>query len=445
MADLRDKGPAGLNTLTATEARSKLDAGEVVSEQLVRDCLDRIAARDPEIGAWAHVDPDDALKQARALDAERRKKGPRGPLHGIPVGIKDVLDTGDMPTEYGSSIYKGHQPEADSAIVAALRHAGAVILGKTTTTEFASPVPVGVKNPHDYGRSPGVSSSGSAASVADYMVPLALGTQTGGSVILPAAFCGVIGYKASLDGLDRTGILRLKPTLDTLGVFARDVGDIVRLREAITSTTAASDPQDGAPRVGLCRTFNWDQAAPESVTALDSAVKALADEGVQVVEADWPDSFAGIEDSFRVISSVEGLRSMAAEHRDHAASLNHWIRAGAEAARGFSDRDYEQALAHAAACRADLAGVFNGVDVLITPSTEGEASDDLTGISNSAFNRVWTLMHGPCVTLPAFTGPNGLPVGVQLVGPPGGDDRLLSIAERVWGWLGLASGPDAGS
>lgn len=435
MNDLRDSGPGGLNLLSATEMSGEMASGRATSEGIVRDCLARIAARDPEIEAWAFIDPELALQQAREADSLRAEKGPIGPLHGIPVAVKDVLDTADMPTEYGSAIHKGHRPKQDCAIVAALRRAGAVILGKTRTTEFASPIPCGVKNPQDFGRSPGVSSSGSAAAVADYMVPLALGTQTGGSVILPAAFCGVAGYKASLDGLDRKGIRHLRPTLDTLGALARSADDLSAFRTAISGSASTFDPEDTQPRIGLCRTLNWEEAQPESVAALETTAKALADAGATVVEAQWPDIFAGIEAAFRVISSVEGVRSMEAEHRDHADELNDWIRQGAEIGRTCSPTQYDEALAHAAACRAALAGVFNDVDFLITPSTAGEATDDLTGVSNSAFNRVWTLMHGPCITLPAFTGPNGLPVGMQLVGAVGSDDALLVQAEWVWGRL----------
>lgn len=431
MTDLRNAGPGGLNLLSATEMSGELASGQATSEGVVRDCLARIEARDPEIEAWAFIDPELALGQAREADRLRAETGPIGPLHGIPVAVKDVLDTADMPTEYGSAIHKGHRPKEDCAIVAALRRAGAVILGKTRTTEFASPIPCGVKNPRDFGRSPGVSSSGSAAAVADYMVPLALGTQTGGSVILPAAFCGAAGYKASLDGLDRHGIRHLRPTLDTLGALARSPDDLAAFRAAV-SGAAAANPPDAPPRVGLCRTLNWDEAQPESVEALEKTVKALADAGATITEAQWPDIFAGIEEAFRVISSVEGVRSMEAEHRDHADALNDWIRQGAEIGRTCSPTQYDEALAHAAACRAALAGLFNDVDFLITPSTAGEATDDLTGVSNSAFNRTWTLMHGPCVTLPAFTGPNGLPVGIQLVGTVGSDDALLAQARWVW-------------
>ncbi len=430
MTDLRKSGPGGLNLLSAGEAAGKIASGEITSEALVGDCLARIRARDPEIGAWAYLDEDLALEQARARDATVAD----GPLHGVPVGIKDVLDTADMPTEYGSSIHAGNRPDEDSACVAALRAAGAVILGKTRTTEFASPVPVGVKNPHDFSRSPGVSSSGSAAAVADYMVPLALGTQTGGSVILPAAFCGLYGYKASLIGLDRRGIRHIRPSLDTLGGFARAAGDIALLRGAMTGKPPAAANGE-ALRVGVCRTFNWDQAAPESVAALERAAESLAASGAEVNDVELPGMFDGIEESFRIVSTVEGMNALEWEVENHLDALNHWTRDSFAAAAEWTESDYEEALAHAAACRTALGGLYASRDVLLTPSTCGEATDDLTGISNSAFNRVWTFMHGPCVTIPAYSGPNGLPVGIQVVGPPGGDDALISavawIASRL--------------
>jgi Asp-tRNA(Asn)/Glu-tRNA(Gln) amidotransferase A subunit family amidase len=426
MPDLRARGPGGLNLLTATEAAQQIESGVATSVQLVEDCLARIAARDPEIRAWAHVDPALALEQARARDREPR----RNPLHGVPVGIKDIFDTKDMPTAYGSAVYKGHRPVNDTAAVALLRLAGAVILGKCVTTEFASPVPIGTRNPHDVARSPGVSSSGSAASVADYMVPLALGSQTGGSTILPAAFCGVVGYKASLAGIDRGGIRHLRPTLDTMGLFARSVADIALMRSALVAgAPAAPARESGRPRIGVCRSIAWAEAQPESAHALEAAAKTLQAAGAELCDAEMPVVFKGIEDSFRVISSVEGAAAMAAEVRDHLPTMNHWLRESFGAR--FTAAAYDGAHLHAAACRRALAEIFTRCDALITPATCGEAVADLVSVSNSAFNRIWTLMHGPCLTLPAFTGPNGMPVGLQIVGPPGADDRTIALAHWI--------------
>jgi len=426
MPNLRGQGPGGLNLLTASEAARQLESGAANAVQLVEDCLARIEAREPDVRAWAHVDRALALAQARARDGEPR----RSVLHGVPVGIKDIFDTKDMPTAYGSAVYRGHRPVNDTAAVALLRLAGAVILGKCVTTEFASPVPIGTRNPHDFARSPGVSSSGSAAAVADYMVPLALGSQTGGSTILPAAFCGVVGYKASLAGIDRGGIRHLRPTLDTMGLFARSVADIALLRAVLVAGAPAAPPRDpGRVRIGVCRSIAWRQAQPESAHALETAAKALAAAGAELCEAEMPAEFDGIEDSFRVISSVEGAQAMAAEVRDHLASMNHWLK-DAFAAR-FSAAAYDRAQLHAIACRRALTEIFARCDALITPSTCGEAVADLVSVSNSAFNRIWTLMHVPCLTLPAFTGPHGMPVGLQVVGPAGADDRTIALAQWI--------------
>ena len=388
----------------------------------------RIAAREPDIRAWAFVDPEIARRQARARDQEPR----RSAFHGLPVGIKDIFDTFDMPTAYGSPIYQGYRPATDTAIVGLLRRAGLVILGKCATTEFASPVPIGVKNPHDFGRSPGVSSSGSAAAVADYMVPMSVGSQTGGSTILPAAFCGVFGFKASLTGIDRGGIRHLRPGLDTVGLFARDLRDLAMLQAIATGVPPAPPVAElKGVRVGVCRTLNWHQTLPEAVDALERAGKELKSRGAIVQDVDMPDVFTGIEDLFRVISSVEGARALAAEAREHFDQLNYWVQAGQKTAKETGQAQFDKAELHVIACMAAMAEIFSTCDVVLTPSTCGEATTDLTGISNSAFNRTWTLLQGPCVNIPAYRGPNGMPVGVQIVGPVGSDSRTLAFAQTI--------------
>ncbi|MEK9644782.1 MAG: amidase [Alphaproteobacteria bacterium] len=424
MASLETAGPGGLNLLTASEAAARIAAGEITSEALVSDCLARIEARDGALHAWAFVDPDLALAQARVCDAA---DAPVGPLHGVPVGIKDVLDTKDMPTEYGSEIYRGYRPAGDSACVAALRRAGAVLLGKTTTTQFASPIPVGVRNPHDTDRTPGVSSSGSATAVADFMVPFANGTQTGGSVILPAAFCGVVGYKASLDGLDRAGIAGLKQSLDTLGLFARSVEDVALIRTAVTGETVGTASR---PRIGLCRTPMWGEAEPCAQQALEAAGSALAAAGYEVDDVDLPPPLHGIEGPFRVISNYEGKRALAAEFRGHMDKMNHWMRETGES--DWSDADYGEALSAAVAARAAMEELYAECPVLLTPSTSGEAPADLVSPTMSSFNRMWTLMHGPTITLPVATGPAGMPVGVQLAARPGDDAALIARAVGIF-------------
>ena len=362
----------------------------------------------------------------------RDQEPPRSAFHGVPIGIKDIFDTFDMPTAYGSPIYEGYRPATDTAIVGLLRRAGLVILGKCATTEFASSVPIGVKNPHDFGRSPGVSSSGSAAAVADYMVPMSVGSQTGGSTILPAAFCGVFGFKASLTGIDRGGIRHLRPGLDTVGLFARDLRDLAMLQAIATGVPPTPPAAElKGVRVGVCRTLNWHQALPEAVDALERAGKELKSRGAIVHDVDMPDVFTGIEDLFRVISSTEGARALAAEARDHFDQLNYWVQAGQKTAKETDQAQFDKAELHVIACMAAMAEIFSSCDVVLTPSTCGEATTDLTGISNSAFNRTWTLLQGPCVNIPAYRGPNGLPVGVQIVGPVGSDSRTLAFAQTI--------------
>ena len=430
MPDLRARGPGGLNLLTASEAAALIEGGKATSVRLVEDCLARIEAREGDVHAWAHIDRQQALAQAKARDGEPR----RGPLHGVPVGIKDIFDTFDMPTTYGSAIYKGFRPHADTAAVGILRMAGAVILGKCVTTEFASPVPAGTRNPHDAKRSPGVSSSGSAAAVADFHVPLALGSQTGGSTILPASFCGVVGYKASLSGIDRGGIRHLRPTLDTMGLFARSVDDIALLQAALVGhgAPAAAVRLEGAPRIGVCRSINWAQAEPAMQQALETAAEQLRAAGASIVDAEMQPVFAGIEDSFRVISTVEGTRALGVELSGNLEQLNHYIKGSHEQARRHDQAAYDKAQQHALACRRALADTFSRCDVLITPAAAGEAVADLVSVSNSAFNRIWTLMHTPALSLPAFSGGNGMPLGLQVVGPAGADDRTIALAR----WIG---------
>jgi Asp-tRNA(Asn)/Glu-tRNA(Gln) amidotransferase A subunit family amidase len=428
MSDLRKAGPRGPNLLTALEAAEQIAKGATTSVALVEACLARITTRDADLHAWAYVDREHALAQARARDGEPR----RSPLHGIPVGIKDIFDTHDMPTAYGSSIYAGHRPANDSVIVALMRRAGMVILGKCTTTEFASPVPIGVRNPHDLTRTPGVSSSGSAAAVADYMVPLAIGSQTGGSTILPAAYCGIYGYKASLTGIDRGNIRQLRPTLDTIGLLARNIPDIACLHGVLNGGSGSLAKIDIRNlRIGVCHTNNWQHAQPETVDALEAAEKSLATAGANVRQAELPPAFDGIEESFGVISTVESSRALAQEARDHPTKLNFWIRDSLATAAKHSPARFEQAQRHAIECQRALSQLFAQCDVIITPSTAGEAPADLISVTNSVFNRVWTLMHVPCLTIPAYQGPNGMPVGLQVVGPIGSDRATMSAAQAL--------------
>lgn len=414
---------ATYNQLGAVDAASKIAAGKLTSEALVRACLDRIEEREGDVRAWAFVDPDAALAQARARD----KESPRGPLHGVPVGIKDNIDTQDMPTEYGSKLYAGHQPVADAATVARLRAQGAVILGKTRTTEFACPFPTVTRNPHDLTRTPGVSSSGSAASVADFMVPLANGTQTGGSVIRPASLCGLYGFKGSLNALDRAGIRHLKSSIDTLGLFARSLADIVLMRGALIEGAKTAIPRPRkAPRIGLARTHVWPQAKPEMVEAIEMAQKILG-----AADVTLPKTIEDSIPSFGVITRYEGLQMTEQVVRDNIDQVNSWARDGYLGGLKLTRADFDTAVGVSQRARAALSTTFKDYDVLITPAATGEAPADLTLIEGGSFNSLWTHMYVPCLTIPAFVGPNGMPVGLQIVGPHGADEAVLAAGAWI--------------
>jgi len=405
--------------LTAHEAATEIAAGRLTSEKLVAACLERISAREPVVKAWAHLDPGLALAQARACD-----RGPsRGPLHGLPVGVKDIIDTADQPTACGSPIFAGHRPAADAACVALSRRAGAVILGKTVTTEFAFQTPNKTTNPHNPGFTPGGSSSGSAAGVADGMMPLAFGTQTGGSVIRPASFCGVVGYKASFDGLMAAGVKVLSQSLDTLGVFARSVADVCLMRAAQVGAPAKPEARGSAPRFGLCRTPQWDGAAPETKAAVEAAAKSLRAEPVEL-----PSDFADLIEAQRLVMLFEAARSLVWERDARGEQLSPKLRAMLDEGLTVPFERYREARERTAACRPKLAAAFGRFDALIAPAAAGEAPRGLETTGDALFNSMWTLLGNPCVTLPGHKGPNGLPVGVQLVGPLGADDALLGVA-----------------
>lgn len=416
-----------LYRLSLVDAARSIAEGRFTSQDLVRACLDRIAEREPKTGAWVHLDPDHAMAQARHRDAEPR----RGPLHGVPVGIKDIIDTADMPTAYGSIIYRGHRPPADAACVALLRRAGAVILGKTLSTEFAFFPPGKTTNPRNPEHTPGGSSSGSAAAVADEMVPLAFGTQTAGSITRPAAFCGVVGYKFSFGEPPMAGIKPFTPSLDTLGCFTRSVSDILLVRSALVAAEPELRSLDRAPRVVLCRTPQIDRAEQATLDALDWAVGRCEAAGAAVTEHKLPPSFDRLVDAQATVMSFEAARVFAYEFDRHVGSLHPAFRQFLDEASKVTLDQYRQALAAAQPCRIHLEELLDSVDVLLTPAVQGEAPRGLAWTGDPVFNRIWTYLGLPTVGLPGYTGPLGLPVGVQLVGQRGGDDRLVSVAAWI--------------
>jgi Asp-tRNA(Asn)/Glu-tRNA(Gln) amidotransferase A subunit family amidase len=416
------------NRLSAAEAVARLSSGSLTAEQLTRDHLDRIEAR-ASVKAWVHLDPDYALAQARAADYAGRP----GLLAGLPIGVKDVIDTADMPTQHGSPIYRGNRPFADAACVALTRMAGGTILGKTVTTEFANRFPGPTVNPHNPAHTPGGSSSGSAAGVADFQVPLGFGTQTGGSTIRPAAFCGVVGYKPSFGEFSRVGIKLQCQNLDTLGLLCRSLDDIALMRAVLIEMPHRKvDRSAGAPRIGLCRTPGWEHADAATQALIERTASRLAGAGAKVSEVEFAAPFRNIADHHRRIFNYEAAHNYAYEHLEHrdqvsAVLLDTVLDPGSK----LPLADYIEALETAEAFRAHLDDIFSGVDILLTPSAASEAPEGLGSTGDPAFNSIWTLGWVPCVTLPAGVGPKGLPLGVQLVGQRFADERVLDAAAWV--------------
>ena len=421
MADL------SVNELSAYDLAASIKSGEVTCETAVRACLDRIKAREDSVQAWAHVDPDKALAEARAMDST----GPRAPLYGVPVGFKDVIDTADVPTAYGSDIYPGFQPDVDAACVALIREAGGIVLGKTVTTEFAFVNPNKTRNPHNLAHTPGGSSSGSAAAVADFMVPLTLGTQTGGSVIRPASFCGVVGYKPTIGQFSYAGVKLLARSLDTLGAFSRRARDLALLRAALLGAPSNVDPKTSPPRIALCRTPWWERADPASQTSVLGAADRLAVAGAEINELELPSHFGGLETANHTIMIYEARRSLAHEFARHVSLLSGNLVTRMAHGLEIPFDEYRTAIDLAFACQREFGELVAPVDAVLVPSAVGEAPEGLESTGDALFTRPWTTMGVPAITLPTATGRNGLPVGIQLVGPYGSDEKLISIADWV--------------
>lgn len=416
-----------MKPLSASEAVKAIGAGTLTSQTLVRACLERIAERDATVKAWAWLDPERALRQAKAADAATG-----GLLRGVPIGVKDIIDTYDMPTGHNSPIFAGKVPFGDAACVALCRAANAVILGKTVTTEFANRHPGPTTNPHNPAHTPGGSSSGSAAAVADGQVPLAFGTQTGGSVIRPAAYCGAIGYKPTFGDFSRVGIKMQCHTVDTLGLMARTLDDIALFRAAVLALPMVPlDRTIAAPRIGFCRTPIWDEADPDTKALLEETAGKLAARGATVLDIAFAPAFRDILDDHAAITGFESARNYADER------LRNPDKVSAELTKILKDglavtlERYVAAQRKAQSFRVHVDQLFDKVDLLLCPSAPGEAPKGMEYTGNPRFNSIWTLAGTPCVTLPAGSGDMGLPLGVQLVGLRHEDDRLLSVAAWV--------------
>lgn len=414
------------NRLSARAAAQAISSRKLSSVELVTACLKRIEVREPAVKAWTFLDADKALADARARDGE----APRGPLHGVPIAVKDIIDTADMPTEYGSPIYAGRQPVWDAACVALVKAAGGIVLGKTVTTEFAARHPGKTANPHNPAHTPGGSSSGSAAAVADFMVPVGFATQTAGSITRPAAFCGAVGFKPSFATYAVAGIKPYAASFDTLGTITRHVGDALLMWEALQAAPLPeSPPALTRPRVGLCHTPFWGAAEPAAVEAFQVAGRKLAAAGYDLDIVELPSWFESLNRVHGQIQAYEGARAFAHEfappHRD---GLSTYLREMIEGGRRILPRDYLAARAAMARARHEFASVIERYDMLMAPAAPGEAPASLGTTGDPVFNRLWTLLHVPSVSLPVMMGPQGLPLGVQLIGRLDGDIDLLRLA-----------------
>jgi Asp-tRNA(Asn)/Glu-tRNA(Gln) amidotransferase A subunit family amidase len=424
---------SAIHQMSASEAARAIRAGRLTAEALVAACLERIAARDGELAAWVHVATEAALAQARALD----RQPARGLLHGVPVGIKDIFDTADMPTEHNSPIYRGNRPRADAAAVALLRQAGCIILGKTATAEFANVHPAATRNPRNPAHTPGGSSSGSAAAVAERMVPLALGTQTGGSVIRPAAFCGVIGLKPSFGSINRAGVKPVSESLDTVGLFATTVEDAALALNLLSGRRIPDfAAKSAAPRIGFARTSRWKDADAATHAALEAAAARLASAGAELRDAPLPAAAEALFEEQGKIMNFEAARALAWEHAQHREAISSVLLKRLDEGLTVSREQYDNARQTARDARRQFADLMRGFDLLLTPSARGEAPLGLTSTGDSVFNRVWTLLGVPCVTLPWGGGPQGLPLGIQLVAAIEQDTALLAHAQ--WAASALA-------
>ncbi|MBM3537083.1 MAG: amidase [Alphaproteobacteria bacterium] len=425
---------------TLAEAMAAIREGRTSSTALVAACLERIAATEPTIEAWAHLDREHALRQAESADRRQREGQALGPLHGVPIAVKDIYDTTDFPTEYGSALWEGYRPQRDAAVVTRLRHAGAVIPGKTVTTEYAYYQPNKTRNPHNPAHTPGGSSSGSAAAVAAGMVPAALGSQTNGSVIRPAAFCGVVGYKPTHGTIPRTGAMLLSRTLDTVGVLTRTVGDAAFLVELLAGTdgtdpdarperpgltAALAQPLAQPPRLAFVRGLAWKYIEPETDALFAALAQRLGASDVMLsTEFD-----NGIEQHGAVMA-VDMATNFRADYDRGRDKLSPALCQLLERGRQVPDAVYRDAIEAREPLNRALDPIFEAYDAILTPSAAGPAPLFAT-TGNPAFCSLWTYLGTPSISLPLLRSASGMPIGVQLVGRRGNDAHLLRVAD----WL----------
>lgn len=418
-----------LNELTATEIVVAVRRGDTTCEAVTRACLERIADRESEVRAWQHIDVDGAIETARKLD-----RGPKnGALIGVPFNAKDVIDTSDMPTEYGSPIYSGFRPRSDAACIALTRKAGAVLLGKAVTVEFANRHPSKTRNPLDLTRTPGGSSSGSAASVADRMVPLSIGTQGTSSTVKPASFCGVFGYRPTYGELRMAGVKEAAASFDTLGLFARSIEDVALHRDVLLARDPVAIPQHtAAPRIAFCRTPFWEILDASTRTLLEDAAGRLRRAGADVEDLELPREFDDVSDARGLVAGYEFARNYTWEIEHHWEQLSDTLRSGR--IRDGVSCTYEQYVEARNAverCRVTMTRLLERFDVVLAAPATGEAPVGFHTTGSSKPALIWTTMHLPQMSVPVFAGPNGMPVGALLVGKHSGDEALFAAARWV--------------
>jgi Asp-tRNA(Asn)/Glu-tRNA(Gln) amidotransferase A subunit family amidase len=407
--------------LSALELVRQIETGALTPRAVIDRCADAIAKRDGEIGAFVALDIEAARERAERLKTL--------PLRGLPIGVKDIYDTADLPTQYGSAIYAGHRPKADAAMVALIRRAGGVVIGKTVTTEFASLQPAGTRNPHNLAHTPGGSSSGSAAAVAAGLVPIALGSQTGGSVIRPAAYCGVVGFKPSFRLMPTIGMKCFSWSLDTVGLFAAGVADAAFAAALISGRDLRIDGSEPtAPRIALVRTQSWAEASVSMQDAIARAARAAEAAGAKVIDVELPPIFETATQAHGTIQDHEAYRALADEIDRHRDRLGPILREQLDKAAAITPAAYDDARRLARQARRALVDFMEGTDVLLTPSAPGAAPHGLSSTGKPTFNRLWTLLGTPCVNVPGLFDSAGLPLGVQIVGRFARDRLALEAA-----------------
>lgn len=415
---------------TASEIALAVNSGTVSAESVARACLERIAEREQAVQAWQFIDPDRVIAQAKAVD----RAGGNAPLRGVPVGMKDIIDTEDMPTEYGSPIHRGYRPHMDAACVALTRRAGGIIMGKTVTTEFANRHPGKTMHPMDATRTPGGSSSGSAAAVGDHMVPLAIGTQTTGSTIRPAAYNGCVGYRPTWGDLRVAGVMEAAGSLDTLGIIARSVADVALYRNVLAGIPPEplTTIENAKPRIGVCRTQFWEETDAATRRHFDDCAATLARAGALVSELTLPAAFDPIDEIHQRISAFEFARNRAWELYRHPEGISDTLRNGRlKHGLRYTFEEYREARTQGEQLRLMLDDVFRDYDLILTPSAASVAPVGLNATGSASFSAIWTVCHTPSVTLPLYRGDHDLPIGMQFVARRDNDWQLFGLADWI--------------